>query len=215
MATFVIDCPHCRATSAAYAVVQGGPHPTKAHHWNLFGVCPACGDPACVTMASTTTPQNPNTQNTNVLALPGYRLIGVYPAVQRAVSPEHVPKVAADAYLEGTNCLQARMYTAAAAMFRRCLEVALKEFCPEVEAWKLEKRIDKLATERKITDDIKEWAHRVRLDGNDALHEKEQFTAESAAELMEFTRLLLTYLYTLPKKVRLAIEASTASDSAS
>ncbi|RQZ18378.1 DUF4145 domain-containing protein [Burkholderia sp. Bp9031] len=94
-------------------------------------------------------------------------------------------------------------------MFRRCLEIALKKYTPEIEAWKLEKRIDKLATEGKITKDIQAWAHRVRLDGNDALHEEEEFTKESAGELMEFTRLLLTYLYTLPEKIRLRLNPKT------
>lgn len=93
-------------------------------------------------------------------------------------------------------------------MFRRCLEIALKAHSPEIEAWKLEKRIDKLAAERKITPDMQTWAHRVRLDGNDALHEEEDFTKESATELMEFTRLLLTYMYTLPEKVKQRIEPS-------
>ncbi|HDR9877483.1 TPA: DUF4145 domain-containing protein [Burkholderia cenocepacia] len=94
-------------------------------------------------------------------------------------------------------------------MFRRCLEIALKAHSPDIEAWKLEKRIDKLAAERKITDDMKTWAHRVRLDGNDALHEEEEFTKESATELMEFTSLLLIYLYTLPEKIRLRLEAES------
>ncbi|CAM2147665.1 DUF4145 domain-containing protein [Pararobbsia alpina] len=93
-------------------------------------------------------------------------------------------------------------------MFRRCLEIALKQHSPDVEAWKLEKRIDKLAAEGRITKDLQAWAHRVRLDGNDALHEEEEFTKESAAELMQFTELLLVYLYTLPEKIKARISAS-------
>ncbi|ABO60854.1 hypothetical protein AQ808_03620 [Burkholderia pseudomallei] len=96
-------------------------------------------------------------------------------------------------------------------MFRRCLEIALKKFSPDIEAWKLEKRIDRLADAGKITQDLKIWAHRVRLDGNDALHEEEEFTRESATELMEFTRLLLTYLYTLPEKIRLRLGQADAN----
>lgn len=95
-------------------------------------------------------------------------------------------------------------------MYRRCLEVALKAFSPDVEAWKLEKRIDKLAAEGRITTDLKTWAHRVRLDGNDALHEEEQFTKEAATELAEFTQLLLIYLYTLPEKIKRRIESPDA-----
>ncbi|PCE26239.1 hypothetical protein BWP39_17095 [Paraburkholderia acidicola] len=112
--------------------------------------------------------------------------------------------------MEGADCLGSGRYTAAAAMYRRCLEVALKAFCPDVEAWKLEKRIDKLAAENRITKDLQTWAHRVRLDGNDALHEEEQFTKEAATELAEFTRLLLIYLYTLPEKIKRRIRPPAA-----
>ncbi|VTQ77931.1 Uncharacterised protein [Bordetella bronchiseptica] len=87
-------------------------------------------------------------------------------------------------------------------MFRRSLEIALKQFSPDIEAWKLEKRIDKLASLHLITQDMKDWAHEIRLVGNEALHEEDVPSKKEAEDLMMFSEMLLTYLYTLPAKVR-------------
>ncbi|OXI34532.1 hypothetical protein CFB89_07175 [Burkholderia sp. AU16741] len=135
----------------------------------------------------------------------------VFPETEKIESPEHIPERAARAFDEGSDCLARGSATAAAAMFRRCLEIALKEHSPDIEAWKLEKRIDKLFTEGRITVDLKEWAHRIRLEGNDALHEAEEFTPETAGEMMEFTRMVLMYLYTLPERIKLRIETVEAA----
>ncbi len=87
-------------------------------------------------------------------------------------------------------------------MFRRALELCLKSFSPEIEAWKLQKRIDKLAENGLITADLRTWAHKIRLEGNEAVHEDEEPTREAATELQLFTEMVMTYLYTLPAKVQ-------------
>lgn len=81
------------------------------------------------------------------------------------------------------------------------MELALKAFAPEIEAWKLEKRIDKLAAEHRITTDIQEWAHELRLDGNEALHGDEDATQEMTDQMHHLTHFLLIYLYTLPSQI--------------
>lgn len=87
-------------------------------------------------------------------------------------------------------------------MFRRAIDIGTKQYSDEVTAWKLEKRIDKLHAEGLITKDLKEWAHKIRLEGNEAVHEIEEPTKEQATELALFTEMVLMYLYTLPEKVK-------------
>lgn len=207
MATFVNDCPHCGASSAAFNIPYASENPVRGMYWNALAICPACGYGIYVCA---------RWHGTDFARLSGdvgdirdVDILNVSPRRVRTNAPEYVPVAAKRAFDEGAECLATGKPTAAAAMFRRCLEIALKAHSPDIEAWKLEKRIDKLAAERKITDDMKTWAHRVRLDGNDALHEEEEFTKESATELMEFTSLLLIYLYTLPEKIRLRLEAES------
>ncbi|MGI4814127.1 MAG: DUF4145 domain-containing protein [Janthinobacterium lividum] len=52
-----------------------------------------------------------------------------------------------------------RSPTAAAAMFRRSVELALRDLTADVEAWKIEKRIDKLAADGRVAQALRDWVH--------------------------------------------------------
>lgn len=84
------------------------------------------------------------------------------------------------------------------------MELALKGFAPDVEAWKLEKRIDKLAAEHRITPALQEWAHQLRLDGNEAIHGDGEADESLCNQMHELTRFLLIYLYSLPNQIEQA-----------
>ncbi|MEN8511973.1 DUF4145 domain-containing protein [Burkholderia sp. RS02] len=204
MPTLVHDCPHCGASNSAFNIAYSNQHPSKQHQWNALGICPSCGEGIYV-LSHAIVP-NLGQLAGNLATMGNVSILKVLPRPEKVESPDHIPPAANRAFQEGVACLAIGKATAAAAMFRRCLEIALKAHSPDIEAWKLEKRIDKLFNEGRITKDLQEWAHRVRLDGNDALHEAEEFTKESSIELMEFTRMVLVYLYTLPEKIRLRIE---------
>ncbi|MCE4538550.1 DUF4145 domain-containing protein [Pelomonas sp. P7] len=127
----------------------------------------------------------------------------VWPKNHPPTIPEHVPDRVARAFAEGCAVLQASP-SAACSQFRKALEWGLKDLAPEVEAWKLEKRIDKLAAEGKLTQSLKDWAHQLRIDGNEAVHGEEDPSREHAQAIELLTRYVLTYLYTLPKSIEAA-----------
>ena len=107
-----------------------------------------------------------------------------------------------------------RNWTAAGMMFRKTLDTGLKAKFPDIKGT-LEKRIDKAAELRGLTPDLAEWAHRIRLDGNDAAHEEEPSEEEDASRLCAFTKMVLLYLFTLPgmlKKARGEAEEETGAD---
>lgn len=108
------------------------------------------------------------------------------------------------------DSLKRQKWTSAASMFRKTLEIALKDVDPTIEAWKLEKRIDKLAQLGKITPAIQEWAHELRLDGNEALHGDTPADEATATSMQALTQHALNYLFTLPKVVELARAARQA-----
>jgi hypothetical protein len=83
------------------------------------------------------------------------------------------------------------------------MELGLRQLSPEIEAWKIEKRIDKMAAQGLLTKEIQDWAHELRLDGNDVLHEDEA-SQEMADQMHALCKFLLTYLYTLPEQVKAA-----------
>jgi hypothetical protein len=134
-----------------------------------------------------------------------YRAVSVkvFPLPPVPDIPQHLPDEVRRLFSEGA---QIRMQSASGACgnFRHALELALKTLSPNIEAWKLEKRIDAMAANHLITPAIKDWAHQIRMLGNEALHDTALPTAEEAAQLEAFTRHVLIYLYTMPKQIELA-----------
>lgn len=65
-------------------------------------------------------------------------------------------------------------------------------------------RIEKAAADHLITDDMKAWAHEVRLDANDHRHADENAplaTQADARKVVEFAKALAQFLYVLPARV--------------
>jgi hypothetical protein len=48
----------------------------------------------------------------------------------------------------------------------------------------------------------------VRLGGNDAAHDEDPYTNEEASELLSFVELYLTYVYSLPGRLKARREAA-------
>lgn len=86
-------------------------------------------------------------------------------------------------------------------MFRKALDVATVELDPSLSPLKLVRRIDSLADRHLITPALREWAHEVRLDGNEAAHEPDEPTSEEIGQLGEFTEMFLVYAFTMPGRV--------------
>lgn len=116
----------------------------------------------------------------------------------------HVPDNVAAVFLEAAHNRKDQRHSSACIMYRRAMEIGLKTFSPDVQAWKLEKRIDKLAGEHRITPELQTWAHSLRLDGNEMVHGDAQATQDLTEQMHHLCWFLLTYLYTLPKQVELA-----------
>ncbi len=63
-------------------------------------------------------------------------------------------------------------------------------------------RIEAVAANGLLTPQLREWAHELRLGGADAAHDLDPFTQAEADELFEFAELYLTYVYTLPMRLK-------------
>ncbi len=80
------------------------------------------------------------------------------------------------------------------------LELALKELDPKDSSSSLYKRIEKLHGVGVITSPIKDWAHDLRVDRNDAVHDGEG-DKDSAAEYVEFLKMFFSMVFSLPKRI--------------
>jgi len=82
----------------------------------------------------------------------------------------------------------------------------------------LKARIEKAADDHLITSDMKQWAHKVRLDANDQRHADQDAdfpTEEDAKKVIEFTAALGMFLFVLPARVQKGLEEVTQQSNSS
>jgi hypothetical protein len=174
--------------------------------WSVFANCTACHMPiaARIRTADGSRGLNPSNYPGDLTGTGSpWVLCEVFPALVPIDVPMDIPVNVAKAFKQAAESRKGGHLDAAAAMYRKAMELALKALSPQIEAWKIEKRIDKMAAEGLITQELQSWAHELRLDGNDVLHEDDA-TLEMVDQMHGFCKFLLTYMYTLPEQVRAA-----------
>lgn len=63
------------------------------------------------------------------------------------------------------------------------------------------KRLAWLHENHRITPDMKDWADHVRIEGNEALHDEEDYNEVDAKTLRLFTEMFLKYVFEMPGEV--------------
>ena len=202
MAQIALECPHCRAekigfAAKAFSAVRPGTPATL-----LFLQCEGCGQGAIAVVANTI---NGVAQWMNGQSPSPGNFADTYPKLSALKAPADIPPQVMTAYLSGLDNLGRKGgANAAAIMFRRSIEVAVKLVNPDApKGDNLKKRIDTLPPDI-ATPAMKEWAHHIRLDANDAAHETDEYTEEDAKNLHIFAEMFLTYAFTLPAMLKRA-----------
>lgn len=199
MAALTHDCPHCGTRSAYFAVLCEYRHPRSRNEIHCYLRCQLCnsGAAAIFHVVGRNVRQDALTFENYYNTHPDeFVEIAFFPKVGEPEAPDHLPDNVHAYFLEAAANVKSGP-NAAGAMFRKSIDVALSQVAPEAKGT-LYARIDQAAEQDKITNDIAEWAHQVRLEGNDAAHSEDPFTPEEALQLHKFTELLLMYLFTLP-----------------
>lgn len=203
------DCPHCDTKRAGFTFLTEAPAKENSlETWNVLFGCNVCFMPVVAVLDGFN--YYPSTATGNILAVRCEDL-EFFPKASPAVAPEHVPERVANAFLQAEQSLRARHWDASGAMDRRALEIATKEQAPDRAGDTLYKRIEYLASIGKLTQSLKEWAHSLRLIGNDAVHDEDGLDETEARQAHDLTKFILIYLYTLPKQVALAQAAREGS----
>jgi hypothetical protein len=76
-------------------------------------------------------------------------------------------------------------------------------------------KIKSAVEEHKITQEMADWAHEVRLNANSERHPKddiESATTEDAKRTVEFAKAMAEFLFVLPSKVQRGIEAANSAE---
>ena len=195
MAVFQADCPHCGTRNVAFTMMTQL-HASKLAG-NLWDTLCVCGNCSRSILATVRTPgANGPVNHLASGQIEQLRWEGIVPTPPETGAPVHTPPNVARFYEQGMDNLLGN-WDAAGTMFRKALDVGLKIKFPGISG-KLKARIDKAANQHGLTADLAEWAHQIRLDGNEAAHEEESFSREDAERLQTFTELVFRYLFTLP-----------------
>ncbi|MEZ0582534.1 DUF4145 domain-containing protein [Erwinia sp. STN24] len=218
MAAYLVsNCPRCDANKITFTIFGGTPY--KVHmdsklnaDAEVLGMCGACYGSSIFEVlpknSSTSPPAAVEWRNANYNIESRYYIVGVVTPADLAISspPESLPAHIEIAFIEGLKCLSINCYNAAATMFRLCLDFATKELLPEEgePSSKIRRslglRMQWLFSNGKIAASLQDLAACIKDDGNDGAHEG-ILDKESALDLEDFTRVLLTRLYTEPAQV--------------
>jgi hypothetical protein len=132
------------------------------------------------------------------------RLIAFYPLgkPRDAVDPS-VPKPIADDFAEALRCQHIQAYRACVVMCRRAIQSSALHL--GANGGRLIDQIDDLSKNGIITAPLKEFAHEIRLTGNDGAHPDkdglEDVAQKDGEAIIEFTREYLHHVYVMPAKL--------------
>ena len=130
-----------------------------------------------------------------------FNVIEIWPKTEPLTAPDHTPGPTGKRFVEGEDAFARRNWNSAVAMYRSALDIATKAIAGVPPGLTFFKRLEWMFNNGKITKDIWEWADTVRVEGNDALHEPDEFTEGDATALRFFTEMFLRYVFELPGKV--------------
>ncbi len=203
MPSLNLECPHCGAERTGFNLEHETSNTLSSFHTLL--ICASCGEGIVAVFRRTGAssynspkgcPGDPRRH--------GWALANTYPKPQPSSCPSHTPEALKRLFLQATKALKREDPDASGAMSRKVVDVSSQQLLgEESEKYRnIQQRIDALAASGKLTIDLKDWAHQIRLGGNDAAHDLHPFTIEEADELIVFVELYLTYVYTLPGRLK-------------
>jgi hypothetical protein len=207
VASVVLECPHCGVEKVGFSFsgeVQSPTGPPNTKRFRTVLICSSCeeivvaifdGSPSA-TYSPSACPGDPRKF--------GWNIFKSYPQPALSKCPTHTPGELKRIFDQAANALKRRDPDASGAMSRKVVDVSTQQLLGEQSKKysNIQGRIDALAAANKLTPDLKDWAHQVRLGGNDAAHDLDPFTQEEADELLDFADLYLTYVYSLPARLK-------------
>lgn len=212
--THSTDCPHCFTANSGFTYVAEVPHLTspgaQPSRFTLIFRCNSCYEAVGIKITSTAGRSSFATGRSGDLVRSidfdpvksAFKLLGQYPDRREVVIPAHLSASTERCYRQGQNAADREEYDSAGAMFRKCIDIATRELDNSTSGKKLAARIEALWQSGKLTESLRDWAHEVRLDGNDAAHDDDPLSREEIEQLASFTDLFLRYTFTLPAQVK-------------
>ncbi len=207
MADLGFDCPHCAKQSIGFSGTFES-QVSDPSVWLTVWSCNNCQEAIIVKFAFPGDPDIPLTGPKTPLSLirehgcraltKNLKLLDVSPKPPTSTLVDSLPESVEEAFEKARTDYDAQRYHQACVMFRMTLDRATRDLLgDEAKSQNLNNRINLLAAQGRLTDDLAKWAHELRDAGNDFVHEKTP-TPSDAADMETLTRLFLMYVYMLP-----------------
>ena len=223
MSELIADCPRCGANRMTFDLRDAkfmGEEYGWQRSYEAFCVCRSC---YCSTTFSLKDSDGDSANYVKNAGLSGIQgavngfvdiegFIGLKDMASTA-PPEHVPEEIEDVFREAATCMAVECHNAAGTMFRLCIDLATMGMLPEEQTDGLNRntrrnlglRLPWLFENGHLHEALRELSHCIKEDGNDGAHAG-TLSEDDAADLLDFTCVLLERLYTEPEKLRLAQE---------
>lgn len=207
--SFDISCPHCNKEHAVLeAFAEHRRNETDLYDVAFF--CRSCGRSGIAVVKSDLADFGPYRQakqqtHRDIIihhSSNKFSLFEVYPTPTVLLAPDATPVRAADSFIESKDNLQRGKFDTAVMLCRKTIDIATRSLLGEDSKKEtLVQRISILHGKGLITEQMKDWAHIVRVDSNGAVHSDEDFSKAEAEELIGFTEVFLIYAFQLPAMV--------------
>lgn len=141
---------------------------------------------------------------------PGLSFQDVFPHRVPTAS-EDIPSPAREIFLEAQRCQSVNAWNATGAMCRRAIQEAV--LIVGGKGATLYQQIEDLAARNVIVDDLRAWAHTVRVIGRDGAHADvlTDVTESDADDALKFTEEFLEYNFILKKRLGRRIEKAASA----
>jgi hypothetical protein len=204
-------CPHCE-NACTFAVLYTFLDPVAGHDSVTIHAVLQCNYPQCrkIVYVITSKAAHPNanpSQRSNV------DWLKIFPKSRIDVIHKSIPVPVAEDWIEAQAAFNENAVKAAAVMCRRVLYgVLLDKGCKEHP---LHSGIADLVAKARLPHVVEQWLTEIKDDGHDAAHPFRALNvpAENVAEVMEYTKELLRFVYIEPYELqqRLARKAGQTS----
>lgn len=228
MAIIVADCPRCRAHNMTFDVsssVAVGMDHGWLRTFEGFCVCRNCGRGTIFFLrvsnydfSHSSAGPRPETHNGSLMPFidKPTRFVSIRDMGKQS-APEFAPDDVGNAYNQGATCVAVECWDAAAAMFRKSVDLATRPLLPSSDEEGLNSRTRRdlglrlpwLFKTKRLPNDLQDLSTCIREDGNDGAHSGSLEKAD-AEDLLDFTKALLERLYTEPERLRQAAERREA-----
>jgi len=200
--SFDLFCPQCNILVETRAIAEGRRgYQSKAinpidvvdaeYHDDYYSVCLCrrCNQPFLVRQSLYGIPGEFETVTEETV---------LYPSESKLLA-EGLPENIKTAYDQAARALHASLFEPCVLMSRKCLEAICKIF--NAKGQNLNERLSMLHEAGHIDSRLLNWAHQIRLIGNEAAHDIDTVvTKEDARDVFDFTEAILIYVFSLTKR---------------